>query len=173
MEDDTTCQARPTWNLFRIDGFVILSLAFLVVGCGAPITSAPPSPSVAAVATAVPTPSPTLQRRPTPVPIDLDTCEIVIRTADHLEDVLLTLAEVLDDPDEVARLVNETADLADQQRDFLETQDSTNPTLIGWVGILAEIDESVVPHLTGDNTPFIEAIGRGALYADNLKAACS
>ena len=149
-----------------------LLLVLILAGCaGTPTLVSPPAATPSpALEVATPSPKPTASATPRPT-IDPDDCEIAIDTANHMMNVLLNLADHIDENGLSDQIVDETTDLAEQAGESLAER-TTDPTLRRWAELLADIDDSRLAHLTGDNEPFINALGAAAGYGEVLKAAC-
>lgn len=154
-------------NLFRI-----ILVVLLVVACGGnPVTDAP---SAAAVETIAPTdePSTAFSLTPTLAP---DLCELAITAGDGFEDLLnqFGVALVADDADEMDRLVDEALELGDLLNDPLLFKEPRNPAVQRFVDALTDLDEARLAHMTGDSTPFIEALGDAALAGQEFRNLCA
>ena len=149
----------------------LLLVAFLLAGCAAsPSTSAPAVVSASAAATPTRSFGPPLAS--SIAKMDSEVCEVAIVTTEHMTGVLVDLADAIGDPDAMRELVDETTEIAEQELAFIRSTESNDPITREWVGMLQDIDDARLAHLTDDDMPFIQAVGVAAAYGNNLKAAC-
>lgn len=149
-------------------------LALLVAGCGGAVTSPPPAATTSAAVDASPAPA-TASTRPTPSPRLADTdphlCEIALRTSDYFGHVLLSMGDAIGDEALMDRTVNEATDLAEQ---FAASYaDEPNLTIVEWVKKLRAVRAAKLAHLTGDDVPFINAVGAAAGARAAIEVACT
>ena len=150
-----------------------LLIAIVVAGC------AGAAPTPAPVATTPATPTPTAIARATPsapvaaASLDPKTCVLVLRYADLATSTLLKFGQAIaaSDKEQTDGVVREAVELARSMRTLTEAE--TQRTFVEFTKVLQAVEDSELAYLTGDLTPFIDAIGDVGIHRPDLAQACS
>jgi hypothetical protein len=146
--------------------------AVLVIIASAGCSAAPPaSLAPSATPTTVPTPSPSPSLEPSPSGVDHDDCQRAIRAAHIFGEELADFAGATGDHDAQDDIVRETVELADASADL--AVDERGPTMVQWVKLLRALHSAGLDYDNGDPLPFIDALGKAALYEYDLRPACA
>ena len=150
-----------------------LLIAIVIAGCA----GAAPTPTPVATATAKPTPTATARATPSApaavASLDPKTCVLVLRYADLATSTLLKLGQAIAaaDKGQTDGVVRDAVELARSMRTLTEAE--TQRTFVGFTKLLQAVEDSELAYLTGNPTPFIDAIGDVGIYRPDLARACS
>jgi len=147
----------------------LLAIVILAAGCGGPV-AVPITPEPSVVQTSAPT------SRPTPAAVaspDHETCELSLEAATVFGDNLLPFGLALadEDADAAQDIIDRTVRLARAIRELAELE--TGSAWRHWIAALQAIDDAELAHLTGDEMPFIDALGDAAMMRSELVVVCS